>query len=358
MVSPVYVLGECAMKKKSIINLIRYHVEKNDAGFKAEAYDVAKDFEVAGDSQLAAYIMSLLSNADALVPQMAEPESLFLEKINVHADMLLLPDAITRDVLGIVQAVKHRIGINKFLFQGAPGTGKTEAVKQLGRILGREIFMVDSAALVDSKLGQTQKNMAMLFKEIGGFFHPDKLIILFDELDAIALDRTNSNDLREMGRATTAFLKGLDGVPENIVLVATTNLFQHFDKALVRRFDFVVDFNRYSEIDLLEIAEKMLDRYLVKANLRGRDVRLFRKIVKLMHPIPFPGDLQNLIKTSVAFCNPDDEFDYLRRLYSAVAGSNEQNVKTLQELGFTVREIGVLTQKSKSGVARKLQEME
>ena len=344
------------MKKKSIINMIRYHVERNDAGFKAEAYDIAKDFESAGDSQLAAYIMSMLSTADTLVPQVAESESPFLEKINAQTDMLLLPDAITKDILGIVQAIKRRIGINKFMLQGAPGTGKTEAVKHLARILEREIFLVDSATLIDSKLGQTQKNMAMLFKEINNFIQPDKAIILFDELDAIALDRTNSNDLREMGRATTAFLKGIDGVPDNIVLVATTNLFKCFDKALVRRFDFVVDFNRYSETDLLMVAEKMLDRYLAKANLGGRDVRLFRKVIKLQHPIPYPGDLQNLIKTSVAFSNPDDEFDYLRRLYSTVSGGQDFDVKTLQESGFTVREIGILTQKSKSGVARELQE--
>ena len=345
------------MKKKSIINLIRYHAEKNDAGFKAEAYDIAKDFEMAGDSQLAAYIMSLLSNADTLVPQMSESECPFLEKINIQTDMLLLPDLLTKDILGIGQAVKHHTGINKVMFQGAPGTGKTEAVKHLARILGREMFMVDSSVLVDSKLGQTQKNITMLFREIGNFIQPDKALILFDELDSIALDRTNSNDLREMGRATTAFLKGLDGLPERIVLVATTNLFEHFDKALVRRFDFVVDFNRYSEADLLTIAEKMLDRYLVKAKFGGRDIRLFRKVIKLQHPIPHPGDLQNLIKTSVAFCNPDDEFDYLRRLYAAVTNDQALDAKTLQQSGFTVREIGILTQKSKSGVARKLQEL-
>ena len=69
---------------------------------------------------------------------------------------------------------------------------------------------------------------------------------------------------------------------ENVVLVATTNLFEHFDKALVRRFDFVVDFNRYSEKILLMIAEKMLDRYLNKLKLEKRDIRLFRKIMKLI----------------------------------------------------------------------------
>ena len=167
------------MKKKNIINMIRCHVEKNDAGFRTEAYDIAKDFEMAGDTQLSAYIMSLLSNADTLVPQVVESESPFLDKISGQTDMLLLPDLITKDILGIVQAVKHRIGINKFLFQGAPGTGKTEAVKHLARILDREIFLVDAASLVDSKLGQTQKNIAQLFKEIGNFVQPEKIVILF-----------------------------------------------------------------------------------------------------------------------------------------------------------------------------------
>ena len=119
-------------------------------------------------------------------------------EIQGQEDMLLMPDAITNDLLGIVNAVDRKIGINKFLFQGLPGTGKTEAVKQLARILDREIFMVNFSAVIDSKLGQTQKNLASLFQEINNFVHPERVIVLFDEIDAIALDRTNSNDLREM----------------------------------------------------------------------------------------------------------------------------------------------------------------
>ena len=34
-----------------------------------------------------------------------------------------------------------------------------------------------------------------------------------------------------------------------LFLIATTNLFNAFDKALVRRFDAVIDFNRYSQQD-------------------------------------------------------------------------------------------------------------
>ena len=346
------------MKKKNILSLIRYHAEKNEAGFRNEAYEIAKDFDQAGDSQLAEYIMSLLSNVNTFVPQMEEMQSAFFEKIEAKEGMLLLPDVITQDIIGIVNAIDHRVGINKFLFQGAPGTGKTEAVKQLARILGREIYMVDFSALIDSKLGQTQKNLVELFKEINQFMQPEKVIVLFDEIDALALDRTNQNDLREMGRVTSTLLKCFDRMNENIVLVATTNLYDHFDKAIIRRFDSIIDFNRYEREDLLIIAEKMLDEYLQKFKLASRDIRLFRKIINLYEPIPYPGDLKNVIRTSIAFSNPKDGTDYFRRLYYAVCNEKPENLKKLQAQNFTVREIEILTQKSKSSVARELKDGE
>ena len=342
------------MKKKNIINLIRCYTEKNDEGFRNESYEIARDFDESGDHQLAEYIMSLLSNVNTFVPQMEGHESTFFERIEAKEDILLLPDSIMQDLLGVVNAIAHRIGIHKFLFQGAHGTAITEEVKQLARILEREIYMVDFSTVVDSKLGQTQKNLATLFTEINSFPQPDRIIILFDEIDAIALDRTDPNDLREMGRATSAMLKGLDRINENIVLIATTNLYNHFDKALIRRFDSIINFNQYSNEDLMSIAEKMLDRYLSKLKLANRDVRLFRKIMGLMNPLPYPGDLKNLIRSSIAFSDPQDGQDYFRRLYSAAYGKKPENLQMLQAQNFTVREIEILTKKSKSSVAREL----
>ena len=344
------------MKKRNILSLIRYHVEKNEAGFRNEAYEIAKDFDRAGDYQLAEYIMSLLSDVNTFVPQADDMQSPYFEKLESKEDMLLLPDVITRDIIGIVHAVDHQMGINKFLFQGAPGTGKTAAVRQLARILEREVYMVDFSALIDSKLGQTQKNLTELFKEINRFAQPEKVLILFDEIDAIALDRTNPNDLREMGRVTSALLKHFDRLNENIVLVATTNLYEHFDRALIRRFDAVIDFNRYERKDLLFIAEKMLDEYLQKFKLASRDIRLFRKIINLFDPIPYPGDLKNIIRTAVAFSNPADGTDYFRRLYYAICNEKPEDLRKLHSEKFTVREIEILTQKSKSSVARELKE--
>lgn len=344
------------MKKKSVLNLIKYYSEENDAGFRSEAYEIAKDFDESGDYQLAEYIMALMSNANTFVPQMNESDSALFEKIESSGDSLWLPDSVTQDILGIVHAVAHKAGINKFLFQGAPGTGKTEAVKQLSRILNRDIYMVDFAAVIDSKLGQTQKNISSLFKEINNFVHPENVIILFDEVDAIALDRTNTNDLREMGRATSSMLKGMDYMDERVVLVATTNLYEHFDKALIRRFDSVIDFNRYTKGDLMSIAEEFLNKFLVKFKLANKDIRLFRKIIGLMEPIPYPGDLKNLIRTAVAFGDPNDGMDYFRRLYYAVNGKQPQNLKELKSQKFTIREIEILSRIPRSTVARELKE--
>lgn len=345
------------MKKKNVINLIKYYAENNDAAFRSEAYEIAKDFDASGDYQLAEYIMALMSNANTFVPQMNENESALFEKVEISSDILVLPEIITQDLLGIVNAVAHNVGINKFLLQGAPGTGKTEAVKQLARILNREIFMVDFSAIVDSKLGQTQKNIGRLFQEINSFPHPDKVIVLFDEIDAIALDRTNANDLREMGRATSAMLRGMDRLDERAVLIATTNLYQYFDKALTRRFDSIIDFNRYTQEDLIKVAEELLNTFLEKFKLANRDIRLFRKIIQLLDQIPYPGELKNVIRTSVAFSDPDDGMDYFRRLYYTICGEMPQNLEKLQAQNFTVREIAILTKKSKSGVARELKEV-
>lgn len=246
------------MKKKNIINLIRYHAESNEAGFRSEAYEIAKEFDQSGDYQLAEYIMALLSNVNTFVPQINDLSSGFFEKLTVGEDPLPLPESIEQDVMGMVNAITRNLGINKFLFQGAPGTGKTETAKQVARILNRDLYAVDFSAIIDSKLGQTQKNIVALFKEMNGFAHLEKVIVLFDEVDSIALDRTNSNDLREMGRATSTLLKEFDRMDDRIVLLATTNLYDHFDKALIRRFDSVIDFSRYTQEDLVEIAEVLL----------------------------------------------------------------------------------------------------
>lgn len=342
------------MKKRNVINLIRYYTEGNDAGFRNEAYEVAESFNTAGDFQLGSYILALLSNKNTFIPQMLNNGSEFFRKVNCESNSLPLPDAITEDLQGIINAIGYNAGINKFLFSGAPGTGKTESTKNLARIMNRELYVVNFDALIDSKMGQTAKNITQLFDEINNLMYPEQVLILFDEIDSLAMDRIDNRDLREMGRATSAILKGLDGLRSDVVIIATTNLKDAFDKALIRRFDKIIDFDRYSQADLIEISEIILDEQLDIFKFAARNIKLFRKIIKSMEAIPYPGDLKNLIRSSIAFSNPNEETDYLRRLFMQVHPEFSGDLKEYQKLGFTVREIEILSKISKSKIARDL----
>ena len=75
------------MKKKNILNLIRYHAEKNDLQFRNEAVDIARYFDSIGDHQLSEYIMSLLSDVNTFVPQNESFESLFLKGMAFNPDL-------------------------------------------------------------------------------------------------------------------------------------------------------------------------------------------------------------------------------------------------------------------------------
>ena len=344
------------MKKKNVVNLIRCYTDHNDSGFRTEAEEIAKSFDKDGDYELAEYIMTLLSGSNVFVPQIDDGRAAFFEKIEIKNDNLWLPDAIMTDMKGIMNAISNKTGVNKFLFVGKPGTGKTQAVMQLARILNRDVYMVNFAGVVDSKLGNTAKNIVDLFREIDSFQRPEKLIILFDEIDAIALDRTNCMDHREMGRATSTIIKELDRLRDDIILIATTNLYKYFDKALVRRFDAIIDFDRYSRQELNDIAERYLNLYLKKFHVENREVRLFRKIISEKEEMPSPAEIQNAIRTAIVFCDLNVQGDYLRRLYTVFLERDIDDVSVLKEKGYTVREIGILTGQSKSTVDRQLKQ--
>ena len=104
------------------------------------------------------------------------------------------------------------------------------------------------------------------------------------------------------------------------------------------------------------IAEEFLNKFLLKFKLANKDIRLFRKIVGLLDPIPYPGELKNLIRTAVAFSDPDDGRDYFRRLYYSVTNKQPQDLKELKRQKFTVREMEILSKIPKSTVARELKE--
>lgn len=342
------------MKKRDVLDLIKYHSEGNEVAFREVASRIAREFDSAGDRQLADFVMAQISDANAFMPQSDDNALAYFVRLRTDRSPLALPEAISDDMLGVKNAIQRNAGMSKFLLQGPPGTGKTESVKYIAHMLGRDLLMVDFDSVIDSRLGQTSKNIAALFDEMRSFPRPQELIFLFDEIDALALDRVNANDVREMGRATSSFLREMDRTGEDFVVFATTNLYGSLDKALVRRFDVSIDFGRYTREDLAELSEFILSDLLRKYSFVGRDMRLFKKIMDGATSLPFPGELKNALKTCIAFSDPEDEYDYLRRIYRTFRAADPEDVKSLHDQGFTLREIERISGIAKSTAARTL----
>ncbi len=341
-----------AMKIQSIINLVKYHVDGNDYSFRDEVSRIADELDKAGKGPVADYLMELIATSDSFVPQIGDAQYAFFEKAPKKNEPLFLPECIQEDLLGIARSCAKSLPISKVLFYGKPGSGKTESAYQLARLLNRDLYIVNTEALVDSHLGQTAKNLVSLFKDIARL-RSLNAIVLFDEIDSLVMKRVDKNDVREMGRVTSTFLKELEEVSDKILIIATTNLLSSLDEALLRRFEAKISFDRYSEEDLIQVSDGIL-ALLLKKSAEKSDMRLFNKILRVSSPLPYPGEMRQLLKVALAFSDEEIEYDYLRRVYKQLRKGEEPSLAVLAKEGFTTREIEMLTGISKSSVSREM----
>ena len=342
------------MKKQDISNLVKYHIEQNNDAFISVVAEIAREFDSKGDHLFAQHLMDLISNSDVYVPQSNYKNFRFLEERPYSKKPLFLPDIIEEDVIGVINSIRGKKGLSKFLFYGNPGTGKTESAFQIARLLNRDVLFVSIEQLIDSRLGESAKNVINLFEEINHLIY-NRVIVVFDELDALVLNRTGYNDLREMSRVTTAFLRSLDQLSDQITIIATTNIIDQFDKALIRRFDSVISFDRYSKQDLIDVSDEILSSMVSKFSNTRKDIRLFNKILNSVPAIPFPGEMKQIIKTAIAFSDEGNQYDYLRKVFLSLTDEKQHfDVLQLSKKGFTTREIEILTNIPKSSVSRKL----
>lgn len=128
----------------------------------------------------------------------------------------------------------------KLLFFGPPGCGKTLAAEVLASELSLPLVVVRLDSVISSFLGETASNLRKVFDYISA--HPT--IALFDEFDALAKDRGDGADHGELKRAVNAVLQMMDSYRGSSLLIATTNYESLLDKAVWRRFDEAIEFDK------------------------------------------------------------------------------------------------------------------
>lgn len=138
---------------------------------------------------------------------------------------------------------------NKVILHGPSGCGKTLASYVIAGELQKMMVVMNLGAIVSSKLGETSKNLAKIFRKAAA----DDCIIFFDEFDSLGKIRDYDQDHGEMKRVVNTILQLFDYLPQNSIVVAATNQKEMIDEALLRRFDISFRFDLPTEIQIKEL---------------------------------------------------------------------------------------------------------
>lgn len=149
----------------------------------------------------------------------------------------------------------HELPIsNKVLLHGPSGCGKTLAAYVLAGELEKMMVVVNLGAIVSSKLGETSKNLAKIFRKAA----TEDCIIFIDEFDSLGKVRDYSQDHGEMKRVVNTILQLFDYLPQSSIVIAATNQQEMIDAALLRRFDMVLKLDLPNENQIRELISNTL----------------------------------------------------------------------------------------------------
>lgn len=323
---------------KLLRQLIKYGSRGDVAGFRAAA-EAAIDEErqkqhhlLANDLERLLYgeHMALDSQVRQLhlaveLPRAKDGDLPLLEERPVVRDEadIVLADATTHALHEIIREhqradILRAHGLQparKLLFYGPPGCGKTLAAEVVAGALALPLVLVRLDSLVSSFLGETASNLRRVFD----FVARTPVVALFDEVDAITKDRGDSADHGELKRAVNAVLQMMDGYRGSSLLIATTNYETILDRAVWRRFDEVLRFDKPDHSQIARLLALKLSG--VRRNFEIDDETVWRHFDGLSH-----ADIERVLRRAVKdLVLAGDEFLEIRHL--AAARAREQGLE-------------------------------
>ncbi len=128
-------------------------------------------------------------------------------------------------------------GLN-ILFSGPSGTGKTMAAEIIAKEVQLDIYKIDLSNVVSKYIGETEKNLAKIFKEA----ETSNAILFFDEADALFGKRSEVKDAHDRyANIEIGYLLQKMEEYDGVVILAT-NLSKNIDDAFLRRMQIVIEF--------------------------------------------------------------------------------------------------------------------
>jgi SpoVK/Ycf46/Vps4 family AAA+-type ATPase len=248
------------MKADILRLLLQSHANGDERSFRQAALQLAAAESSAGHVKVAEDLRAVIGRMPAVtsskpghVIDIATPRGKIADLLEGGhreerlRDIVLRPEV--RDLLlRLISENRSRGRLERFgvsprrhlLFHGPPGCGKTLAAAVLAGEMGLPLMTVRFDALFSRFLGATAVQLRSIFAEMPR--RPG--IYLFDEFDSVGKARGDAQDVGEMNRVVTAFLQLIDSEASGSILVAATNHVELLDRAVFRRFDVMVPFDR------------------------------------------------------------------------------------------------------------------
>lgn len=282
----------------AVRRMVESHQRGDEAGFRqaAEAYlqherrmkhhGVADELQRLLTSREADRPLNVAS-LKALPQARDERELLVLRQPQTTLREMVLPKETLEPVDGLIQEFSQRQvlasrGISprsKVLFIGPPGCGKSMAAAAIAAELGLPLARVELAAVVSSYLGDTARNLDSILE----FARSGSWVLLFDEFDMLAKERSDQTEHGELRRVVATLLQLLDDFEGDSLIIATSNHPGLLDEAVWRRFDDVVLFEMPTQAQIAE---------LLRVKLRGMRTGFNRREVARALKGASPADVE------------------------------------------------------------------
>lgn len=250
--------------------LVRSHADGDDTRFYAIALQMAAQAARVGHTKFANELRELIDQAKLCVRMPAARPVPIVQPRGELAGLLTATFPKTRfGQMALEASLDRRIervlveqrqrsrlqehgfrALRKLLLIGPPGTGKTMTAAALAGELGLPLFTIQLHGLITKYMGETAAKLRLIFDAM----QQSRGVYLFDEFDALGGDRASKNDVGEIRRVLNSFLQFLEQDESDSLIVAATNHPQLLDRALLRRFDAVIEYKAPSA----EVAEAVM----------------------------------------------------------------------------------------------------
>ena len=259
--------------------LFKSYKQQDDDSFKTVAQQIIAEEQRKNHNLLARDLQHILENnynrslkGDGLrkfesLPRDRERDTVLLEIRSPDRYLMdiVLSDDVKQQVDIILEefqakAVLQTYGlqpIGKLLFCGPPGCGKTLCAEVISGELGLPLLYTRFDAVISSYLGETAANLRKVFD----YASRGSWVVFFDEFDAIGKSRDDLGEHGELKRVVNTFLQLMDSFQSESLLIAATNHEGLLDRALWRRFDDILYFDRPGGEQILQLLNLKLKSF-------------------------------------------------------------------------------------------------